>query len=519
MPFLSTSSVRDLDARIIEQGTPGTVLMGRASRGLADELQFLSDHRPQSALVVAGPGNNGGDGFGLAMHLHAAGWRVDVRTTVTRDRYDGDARQFLEKAERNGVRIQFCPTEDAWEEDPDLPRVDWVVDALLGTGTREAPGGVPAAAVRFIRQQGVHGRVVAVDLPSGLNADTGDPYDPDLCVQADFTLTLAAAKTGFANPHAGTWTGSISVVDLRFPPDQIQAAASGDWRVPTATQVREVLNRRSYDGHKGTHGHVLVVGGSPGMTGAVGLAALAALRGGAGLVTVLTPSSCAAALDAGFPEIMVIGGAEGRDRTLTADAWTALLPDMNRYDAILLGPGMRVNADTEVLTRKILFDCEKPLVLDADALNVVTGRTQWLYRARMPLVLTPHPGELARLLGLTVDTVQSDRAGMAERAARECDATVVLKGAGTRIADPEQVRWMNLNGNPGLGTGGSGDVLAGLVASLLGQGMSLDHAVPAAVYLHGRAGDLASMRQGQRGMIARDLVDALASTLVDIAGR
>jgi hydroxyethylthiazole kinase-like uncharacterized protein yjeF len=517
MSFLSTQALRDLDARALATGQP---LMARATRGLARELLFLAEGRPASALILAGPGNNGGDGLGLAIHLLRAGWRVQVWAACGRDSHLGDARDMRIAAEAAGVPIAWKPTSADWPGDvADFPLVDWVVDALLGTGTAGAPRGVLADAVRLA--QGLYGetRVVAVDLPSGFDADLGRPHDPALCVRADHCLTLGAAKKGFQDPGAGAWTGSVSVVGLGFDETDLHAAADGEWRAITRASVAASLPKRQHDGHKGSHGHVLVIGGSPGMTGAVGMAALAALRGGAGLATVLAPVSCAATLDAAFPEIMVIAGAEGRERTLTPEAWNQIESERKRFDAILIGPGMRANGDTETLVRKVLFDSDVPLVLDADALNVVAGRSQWMYRARIPLTLTPHPGELARLLGCTIAEVQADRAAAVLRAQAECNCSVVLKGAGTRVAGPGGQRWINLNGNPGLGTAGSGDILAGLLAALLAQGMARDAAVPAAIFLHGRAGDLAAQRLGQRGMIAGDLLAALPPTLLELTGR
>jgi len=514
MSFFSANSMREADAEVIAGGTPGTILMGRASRGLAAEMVFLADGRPRPVVVCCGPGNNGGDGFGLALHLANLGWPVEVWAAIPREKVKGDALVFLKEAERSSARFHWWPGSPHWKEaERFLPPGAWLVDALLGTGVTDAPRKTIGAAVEFLRREDAAHRVFAVDLPSGLNADTGEAFDSDLCVRADHTLTLAGAKLGFENDASAAWTGAVSVVDLGFEDDLLREKAEGDWRVFGAREARETLSRRAAEEHKGTRGHVLVIGGSPGMTGSVCMSARAALRSGAGLVTVWTPASCLATVDASSPEIMAMGGPEGRDGAL-CDAPI----EFDRFDAVLAGPGLRTTPGTERLIRRVVETCRAPVVLDADALSILAGIPEAARAREAPLFLTPHPGEMGRLLGVSANEVQSNRRGAVARAREMYGAEVVLKGSRSRIASGGEV-WVNLNGNPGMATGGTGDVLAGMTVSLAGQGVSVERVLPAAVYAHGFAGDLAAMRTGQSGLVAGDVIEALLDVWRRIQGR
>ncbi len=498
--------MRDFDARAVAAGIPGTVLMGRASRGLAREFFSLCGAARPSVLICAGPGNNGGDGFGLAAHLHLAGWRTEVWVTSERARVGGDALEFLQWAETVGVPITFCPDPEDWPvEIGTLPCVDWVVDAVLGTGTGDVPRKTPAAAVATIRALAADARVLAVDLPTGLDADRGLPFDPDRCVRADATFTLGAAKAGFLDDTSARWTGSITVIDLGFSPEELAKASVQPISVMHPARWAQLNRRRDPESHKGGYGHVLVIGGHPGMTGAVSMAARAALRSGAGLVSMLTPASCAPFLDAALPEIMVRAGRESPMGTLAEQAI-----DFSAYSAAVIGPGLGKNPETAALLRQIFAKCPLPLVVDADALHLLAGMREDAGNcppSAAPRVLTPHPGEMAVLCGCDTADVQSARAEKCLEVAKTYRSIVVLKGNRTRIAFPNGDQWLNLNGNPGMATGGSGDVLAGMLAGLLGGNLAPEIAVPAAVYLHGRAGDRAAVRLGENALTAPDLLD------------
>ncbi|MCH8512574.1 MAG: NAD(P)H-hydrate dehydratase [Kiritimatiellae bacterium] len=497
--------MRDFDARAVAAGTPGTVLMGRACRGLAREFFSLCAGSRPSVLICAGPGNNGGDGFGLAAHLHLAGWRTEVWVTSERARVGGDALAYLQWAESVGVPLTFCPDPEDWPvEIGALPCVDWVVDAVLGTGTGDAPRKTPAAAVATLRALAADARVLAVDLPTGLDADRGVPFDPEKCVRADATFTLGAAKAGFLADASAYWTGPITVIDLGFSPEELAQASVQPISVMHPARWAQLNPRRDPESHKGTYGHVLVIGGSPGMTGAVAMSAKAALRSGAGLVSMFVPASAMPFLDAALPEIMVRGGRETSEGTLAEQKI-----DFSAYTAAVIGPGLGKNPETAALLRQVFAECPIPLVVDADALRLLADAwadSNDCPTPAAPRVLTPHPGEMAALCGCDTADVQSVRAEKCLEAAKKYQSVVVLKGNRTRICFPNGDQWLNLNGNPGMATGGSGDVLAGMLAGLLGRGLPPETAVPAAVYLHGRAGDRAAIRLGQDALTALDLL-------------
>ncbi|MCX8005829.1 MAG: NAD(P)H-hydrate dehydratase [Burkholderiaceae bacterium] len=280
-----------------------------------------------------------------------------------------------------------------------------------------------------------------------------------------------------------------------------------------------MLPRRLRSSHKGTYGHVLLVGGARGYAGAIALAARAALRSGAGLVSVLTPASVAPVVAGAVLEAMVHAGPETTEGTLAASAWDTVRPRMSEFDAVLLGPGLTRHPETAALVRRVLAEIETPLALDADALNVLAGEPQRLAEARAPIVITPHAGEMARLLGTDAATVQADRAAVARRAAELTRATVVLKGAGTLVAAPDRPLHINMTGNPGMATGGAGDVLAGLLTGLLGQGLTPFDAACTAVFVHGRAGDMGAWRGSQAGLIASDIINEIPYAFRELTWR
>jgi len=490
--------------------------MGRACRKLAGELLFMADYQTRSVVVLCGPGNNGGDGFGLALLLHQQGWRVAIWLTTPEDKLKGDAKIFFVRAKAAEVPIKEHSTPSSWEEaEVYLPPNVWLVDALLGTGSKEAPRGAVSDAIRFIRTHRATHQVWSIDLPSGLDPDSGHPFDSSCCVQADHTLTLGAPKSGFAFDHSDRWTGSISVLDLGYPPERLEKYADGDGeQVVSDEEARSLLKEFCRDSHKGTRGHLLLVGGSPGMTGAISLSAQAALKSGCGLVTVLTPFSCAQVVDAAVKEAMVLPGKQGKFMSLSAQGI-----DFSNYKTVAVGPGLRVNVDSYGLVQRILQESQLQLVLDADALNLFASMPEEQRSTNSSLWLTPHPGEMARLLRRSIPEVQTNRSESVTTASKHFNARVLLKGTRSRMKDKNGRAWINLNGNPGMATGGSGDVLTGLLGSLLAQGVRRDKALSLAVFLHGRAGDLAAQRKGLSGMIAEDIVEAIPYVLKHLQGR
>lgn len=507
MSFLTADAMRALDARTIEDGTSGLALMGRAARGGATEFLTLCGGNPGRVLLLCGSGNNGGDGFALAYLLSFHLPEVEVWVAAPEDRVQGDAQHYLRQLEDTRVSVSFLPEVSDWDLDmAELPMVDWVVDCLLGTGTRGAPRETLAGAVKVIQRLSEEARVLAVDLPSGLNADTGEPYDERVCVRADVTLTLGAAKAGFLRDDSADWTGSVTVVDLGFAQEALNEASTESVRVMSPSLARRLAPpRRPAHSHKGMFGHVLVIGGSPGMVGAPVLTGLAALRRGAGRVSLLVPRSCSPIAASMAPELMVYPGWEDEEGCLIDQDL-----EFAAYDAVVIGPGMRVTGETRELVDRVCMRSTVPVVLDADALRALSGRLGFLQDSRAPRILTPHPGEMAGLLGVETAAVQADRRGALVRAVKLSQSVLILKGCHSWVGGPDRPLWLNLNGNPGMATAGSGDVLAGLLAAHLAGGrISPADSAALACYEHGRAGDRVAGIKGHAGMTARDLVEAL----------
>lgn len=518
MKCLTVALMRQYEARAIaEGGVTVTELMeraGAAAAAAALELAAAWRGTPRRALLVAGRGNNGGDALVAARRLAGLGWPVRVLLTGAAEELRGDARAACERLIAAGVQ-PVTPADWTRLDEPDEAFI--VVDGVLGTGLTEAPRGAEAAAIVAINRLGARAPVLALDVPSGLNADTG--LCPGEVVRADLTLAFGWPKIGLTRPDALTWLGAVEVADIGIPPEYAEGVASRPEIIARA-EVRASFTRRAVAAHKGVFGHALLVGGAPGYAGALTLAARAALRAGAGLVSVLAPRSVAPQIAAGVPEAMVHPMPETPEGTLARNALQQWPRRVTEFDAVLVGPGLTTRDDGRWAVDHLLDQCRTPLVVDADALNLLAGRPDRLAKALCPLVMTPHPGEMARLMRLTVEEVQADRSVCARKAAAQTHAHVVLKGAGTLVAPPDDAGLrLNLRGNPGLATAGAGDALAGLLTGLLAQGLKPLAAASAAVYLHGLAGDLAAAALGQAAMTAGDVIERLPAALCRVQSR
>jgi NAD(P)H-hydrate epimerase len=502
MRLVGGAEMRAIDRAAIDRfGVPALQLMARAGAAVVEAASGLAGANGRF-VVLTGGGNNGGDGWVAARLLLEAGRSVRVVALVAPYDLDGDAEVVASRALDAGVTFSLFH--------PDVPLGagpgDVVIDALLGTGLTRAPAGPFAAAIaRLAQARRVGARVVAVDVPSGLSADSGRPLGP--CVVADLTVTFAFLKRGLVLHPGPAHAGQVRVADIGIP---VAAAAS----VPaTGTLLDEPAARalvpaRPAEAHKGDAGRVLVVAGSPGKTGAAHLALLGALRGGAGLVTLAARAEVLGPALAGLPEAMSVDLPGAAGAPLGQGDLPALLAAAQGVDALVLGPGIARDAWTGPLLAALLAQCPAPAVLDADALNALAASPESLsalVARKGPTVLTPHPGEMARLCGLSIDEVQADRIDLASARARTWGAVVVLKGARTVVAAPEGAPSVVASGNAGLATGGTGDVLAGLIGALLAGGLPAASAAGAAAYVHGLAGDLVAARVGQRGLIASDL--------------
>jgi NAD(P)H-hydrate epimerase len=422
----------------------------------------------------------------------------------------GDARVNLDALQRAGERVAEA-AEAAGEPfgrlRAEISDADVVVDALLGTGVRGAPTGAVAAAIEAINAAGRP--VFSLDVPSGLPSDGEAPAGP--VVRARATATFGLPKIGLVLPEGAAYAGRVEIADLGIPRAWLEEG------VPTAlleaADVRGALPRRPMGAHKGTYGHLLVVAGSVGRTGAAVLACLGALRSGTGLVTCATPASQQPVVAALAPEPMTEPLPETPARTLSGKAVERIAELLARMDAVALGPGIGLDPETQGAVRTLVRDVARPMVVDADALTALTGSLALCREAAGPRVLTPHPGEAARLLGCGITEVQRDRLASARRLASESGAVVALKGARTVVANPDGHAVLNPTGNPGMATGGTGDVLTGIAGGLLAQGVAPHEALAAAVYLHGLAGDLAAAVRGEAGLVAGDVADAVPAAI------
>ncbi len=511
MRAVTVDQMRSLDCRTIkEHGVPGAELMVRAGHGVGRIIRrwlHVARPMPDPVLLVAGRGNNGGDAFAAACYLHDCHVPVEVWLAGSSDQVQCEARIHLDMMRQLPIPFFQLPGEVDWQQPVNRRVFSVIVDGLLGTGSHGEPRGVIARAIHFINRQRA-GLVVAIDLPSGLDADTGCPTTST--VRADITVALALPKAGLLRPEAREYVGALDVVDIGIPPDYVaQIPDAIEPELITAADIAPLFSRRPRLSHKGDFGHALLIGGAQGYTGAIALAALAALRSGAGLVSVLTPRTLAPMVAGVAPEAMVHAGEETESGSLAADLWTHWQPRLREFDAILVGPGMTRNEHTRLLVEQLMQHAAAPLILDADALNVLAGSADRLKNVTVPVVLTPHPGELARLLGVTTTAVQANRLAAIKQAVNLTGAAVILKGSGTLVAAPGHACAINLTGNPGLAKGGSGDALAGLLTGLLAQGLPAYDAACAAVFMHGRSADRAAARLSEPGLIARDVVDEM----------
>ncbi|MDP6490820.1 MAG: NAD(P)H-hydrate dehydratase [Kiritimatiellia bacterium] len=516
MKLVTSAQMRELDRRTIEEfGTPGEVLMERAGQGVAAAVLRLAEltGRMGCVRVVAGKGNNGGDAFVVARCLHEMGLPVQLILAAERDALQGDALIHFERMLDAGVQ-PVAPVH-AGGLPPDTVHADLelVVEGILGTGISGAPRGATGEAIALVNQLGMHRPVIAIDVPSGLNSDTGDAAGA--VVQADVTATIGLPKRGLVAPQAADAVGNIEVIDIGIPSDYI-VELPDDTGLITPADLRHLFPRRQRASHKGTYGHVLLIGGSREFSGAIAMAAMSAVRSGVGLVTVLTPAAIASTVAALVPEAMVHGAADRVDGTLAAEAMTNWSHDLDAFDAVLIGPGLTRSLDAQTLCRAVMESATVPLVLDADALPDAEN-AGLLAAVSSPLVLTPHPGEMARLLGSDTATVQAERLQTARSAAAQAGATVVLKGHGTVVAQSSGLAAINPTGNPGMASGGMGDVLAGLLAGLLAQGMVPNDAARAAVFLHGRAADMAAWQEAQPSITATDVIAMLGSAFRELS--
>jgi len=507
MKLCTAAQMREIDRRAIQEYcVPSLLLMENAGRAVAARAAGLLEAAGgREAVVLCGKGNNGGDGFVAARHLHTRGIRVCCLLAGEPEALRGDAKINLDLAIKFGVPVRSF---DGWCDalDAELRQADLVIDALLGTGSQGEPRGAIGAAIGAL--MAVPLPTLAVDIPSGLDADTGALAQ--LHVRADETVTFGLPKIGLATFPGRTAAGRIVVANISLPPPLLCPEAN----------VVEWIDRmlalplwpvRAVAAHKGDSGRLFVLAGSAGLTGAATLTCLAALRAGAGLVTLGIPASLNPILEVKLTEAMTLPLPETDSHGHAPESLETVRDWAGRVDALALGPGFGRDPRSGELVRAVLRETRLPTVVDADGLYHVSPADERTFHSNC--VITPHPAEMARLLGTATAEVQSNRLEVAKTAAARLGCAVVLKGAATVIAAPDGRAAINSSGSPALATGGTGDVLTGMVAACLARGLAPYEAAVAAVYLHGIAGELTEERFGSPGAIAGDVAEAIPEAL------
>lgn len=514
--ILNARQMRAVDRRTIDEiGIPSIVLMENAGRQVVAALDGLVDDLgSRRVAVLCGTGNNGGDGFVVARALQQRGLDPAVFLVGTAASVGADARTNLDVLGRIGVTVVEIADAAAWElHGSHLTGAEVVVDALMGTGLNRALSGLHETIVADLNASDAV--VVAVDLPSGLSGDQAEPLGP--AVQAALTVTLAAPKVPLVLPPAEHAAGDIVIADIGIPPFVIDEVDGPRLFLLTREYVRALVPPRTPDSHKGDFGRVVIAAGSRGLTGAAALSARAALRFGAGLVTVATPASVQPVVAGLGVEFMTtaVPDDDGRVSAAAADEVLGL-----GADVVAAGPGLGRGRGVTAFVAALLERCEAPLVLDADALNACAGDPARLRGSdERPVVITPHPGEMARLLGCSTADVQANRVGVALEFASRHQVTVVLKGYRTLVVTPGGEVFVNPTGSPGMATAGSGDVLTGMIAAALAQTLDPSAACQLAVYLHGAAGELADADEGEMSMVAGDIVSRIGDAVQELTAR
>ena len=510
-PLFTAAEMRALDARAIATlGMPGPRLMEHAGRGAAAVIaREWAPLRGKHVLVLCGKGNNGGDGFVVARHLKARGARPRVLLVARRSEVGGDAAQAL--ARWRGRIEEIHDEHGLTTLAHALDATDLVVDALLGTGLTGPARGIVAQSIERVNvsagRRGVP--VVALDLPSGLGSDGGALLGPT--VRATVTATFAGLKRSLMLHPAAPLAGRVVVVPIGIPPEEV--ARGLETFALEEDDIRPLFPPRPPEAHKGTYGHLLVIAGSAGKTGAAALAGRAALRSGVGLCTVATPASQQPVV-AGFSmELMTEPIAETSAQSLAVKAREHLVDLALARDAVAVGPGISLDPESQALARALVAEVPRPMVVDADALSALAGHLDLLEQGPAARVLTPHPGEMARMLGTSIAQVQADRIESVRRFCVEHRVHLVLKGARSVLGAPDGRVFVNPTGNPGMATGGSGDVLTGMIGAFLARRFDPLAALQAGCYLHGLAGDLAAADRGEEGLLAGDIVEAISAAI------
>jgi len=511
MKVVTAEVMQKLDRRTIEEaGIPGIVLMENAGRGAVREiLKSYPEILEGEVAVIAGRGNNGGDGSVIARYLMNRGVGVKLFLLAAQEEVKGDARLNLDILLKMKATITEIKDLSAWKVHVvELEKCDLIVDAIFGTGLKSEIKGLVKEVINDVN----HFKTpkVSVDLPSGLNANTGEVLGA--CVRADLTITFALPKRGLLIYPGADFTGRLKVVDISIPSHLLEEEGISD-HVLCFENLSQYIKVREPNSHKGNYGHVLIIAGSKGKTGAAALACQAAARVGAGLVTLGIPESLHSIMEEKLTEVMTEPLAEVEPGFLGVDSFEKIERLMVGKKVLALGPGVSTLEDTVKLLHRVVERSTIPLVIDADGINALRFDVELLKRVQVPVVLTPHPGEMARLVGLSAQEVQKDRIAIVRNCAQQYGCYVVLKGARSLIAEPGGDIFINPTGNAGMASGGMGDVLTGMITGFISQGYDITISAKLAVFIHGLLGDVVAKERGPVGLIAGDLISEIPRVL------
>lgn len=498
---------------IYDYGIPGLLLMENAAAAVASEAVSMLEGRSSGVITAAaGRGNNGGDAFAAARLLHSKGYDVRVFLAGSKDGISGDALTNMDILEKIGVKIvEINDIKDISLLEANLRESQLIIDGIFGTGLSRDVSGIAASVIQSINLSGKP--ILSIDIPSGIDGTDGSIRG--VCIKADSTVTFCMPKLGLVINPGCEYAGRLKVADIGIPRCVI-AAQDIRTEIIDAGTVSGIIPQRKPDSNKGSYGRAFIISGSTGMTGSGRLACTAALRAGAGLVYAGVPESLSDIYSSALTEPIIIPLPDGGKGSLSEESAAKTIERTGGMDVVAIGPGLSAAEGVKRLVEKVIMECEATMVLDADALNVISGNTAILKRLKKAAVITPHPGEMARLTGLTVSEVQKDRIGTAGRFASEYGVVTVLKGSRTVVAAPDGRIFVNATGNAGMATAGTGDVLTGVITGLLAQGAPVIEAAIAGVYLHGLAGDLAAESMGMHGMLAGDVARHLPYAIKEI---
>lgn len=507
----TAAQMRECDRVTIEEfGLPGLVLMESASRAVANAaMELLEETGGRQVTILCGKGNNGGDGIAVGRHLLNNDYEPSVFLIGKQSELKGDAAsqaRFFEQC--GGELIELAEDDELEFDDSNL-----IIDALLGTGFKGEVTGLMWNVIETVNDSGIP--VISIDIPSGISTDSGDVSGA--AIEADLTVTFGMLKPGLIFSPGREHAGKVIVADIGIPASVVEEQGIELYQVEP-TDLPPYLPKLAPDAHKGTAGRVYILGGSPGLTGAACLTAEAAAHSGAGLVVVGTPAGCNSILEAKLTEPMTQPLPETTSGCLAVSGWEAIRAKIEWADAVAIGPGLGRDPETAELIHQVIAECgqKKPLMIDADGLYHLGNNKAWLKELGWNIALTPHPGELAHLLGVSTEEVIHDRIGIARKCAAEWQVVVHLKGAPSLTALPDGGCLINSTGNPGIATGGSGDVLTGIITALAGGGLEVAEAAWVGACLHGLSGDEAAEDIGERSLVASDLIRYLPDALAGL---